>query len=103
MYLDPHGRIELRIAIIEQANKDYKNALLGHDRREVIKLEKFYRSAWGELLTDHNGENIINRIKKEVEHENYVKWHGGSTTAFCEEENGPYTKRTRRRSRCWSL
>ena len=103
MSLDRHGNTELRIAIIEQANKDYKNALLGHDRREVAKLEKFYRSDWGELLTDHNGENIINRIKKEVEHENYVKWHSRSTTTFCEEENGSYTKRTRRRNRSWSL
>lgn len=66
MNLDPKGCDELRIAIIERANKDYRNAIKRHRKRRMIELEKIYRSEWGEFLTDGNGENIISRIRKEM-------------------------------------
>ena len=73
MSLNPYGCTELRIAIIEQANKDYINALIGNDRKGAAKLEKFYRSPWGEFLTGGNGENIIKRIEREARNERYIK------------------------------
>jgi hypothetical protein len=66
---DNSGYYELRIAIIEQANKDYRNALKWHRADRIKKLEKFYRSPWGEFLTGGNGENIITRIRREVKSE----------------------------------
>lgn len=69
---------ELANAIIEQAVKDYKKALKGHfihpNRKdyanEVLKLKQFFRSNWFSILTDLDGEYIINgvydMVKKEM-------------------------------------
>lgn len=62
-------------AIIILAAKDYRSALrrlmkspgnsLAED--EVKKLERFFRSGWYEMLTDVDGEYLMNRIRKEEE------------------------------------
>ena len=66
MNTDDTGYLELQIAIINQANEDYRTALMENKRKKIEKLEKFYFSTWGQLLTDYNGENIISRIRREV-------------------------------------
>lgn len=66
MYTDEKGYFELRIAIIEQANRDYRNALKQNNKRQIAKLEKFYLSPWGVFITNDNGENIISRIRRET-------------------------------------
>ena len=69
---------ELANAIIEQAVKDFKKALKCHlvhpNRKEYInnisELKKFFRSNWFSILTDLDGEYIINgvydMVKKEM-------------------------------------
>lgn len=69
---------ELANAIIEQAVKDFKKALkcrFIHPNRkdyvnEVLKLKQFFRSNWYSILTDLDGEYIINgvydMVKKEM-------------------------------------
>ena len=71
MNTDDTGYLELQIAIINQANEDYRTALMENKRKKIEKLEKFYLSTWGQLLTDYNGENIISRIRREVKNESF--------------------------------
>ena len=66
MNTDDKGYHELRIAIIQQANKDYLAALKSRDSKSSGELEKFYRSPWGEFLTWGNGEHIITRLRREL-------------------------------------
>ena len=61
--------INLIIAIIEQATKDYKNALRGKKSQRIKECERFFLSEWGQLLTHENGEHIIKRCRREVAEE----------------------------------
>ena len=60
-------------AIILQAMKDYKRALLRvrkrkskHNEKKVRELERFFLSAWGQSLSFDRGEYIIARCREEV-------------------------------------
>lgn len=61
-------------AIVETAVKDYKTALKYHyahpDKKEyadeVDSLERFFRSGWYELLTDLDGEYLMNGVRAMV-------------------------------------
>lgn len=61
-------------AIIEQAVKDYKIALVKYFKNprnrsnssSVIAIERFFRSSWFETLTDADGEFIITKIREMV-------------------------------------
>jgi hypothetical protein len=61
---------DLAIAIIEQAKRDYKNALQGTRTKEKEKdikdCETFFLSEWGQSLTFWNGEFVIERCRREV-------------------------------------
>ena len=61
----------LCLAIIEQAVKDYKIALEAEKRcedlnikREVRKLENFFKSEWFEQLSNLDGRLMIKNIRK---------------------------------------
>lgn len=64
-------------AIIETAVRDYKTALKYHyahpDKKEyaddVESLERFFRSGWYEMLTDLDGEYLMNGIRAIVRKE----------------------------------
>ena len=60
------GYEELANAIIAQAGKDYKIALLMDNRKMKRECEEFFRSQWYEFLTDVDGEYLIEQIRKEV-------------------------------------
>lgn len=69
-----NGYIELAAAILERAEADYKTLLkggtiTGTPQASVEGLEKFFRSRWGQLLSQGNGELIIERIRAEAEAE----------------------------------
>ena len=53
----------LRVAILQQAAKDYIEALENNDEREAADLERFFRSDWGQLLSGDKGELIIAKCK----------------------------------------
>lgn len=71
MKICDEGLKNLIIGIIEQAAKDYKNAILennrGKDKRllqkMIIECEAFFRSSYFELLTDVKGEYLMKKIK----------------------------------------
>ena len=69
MNAEDTGYLELQIAIINQANEDYRDALMENKRKKIERLERFYLSTGGQLLTDYNGENRISRIRREVRNE----------------------------------
>jgi len=61
----------LCLAIIEQAVKDYKKMLEAEKRcedlnikREVRKLENFFRSEWFEQISNLDGKLLIKNIRK---------------------------------------
>ena len=64
-------------AIVELAVKDYKTALKYHYRHptkpeyedEVASLERFFRSGWYEMLTDLDGECLVNGVRAMVRKE----------------------------------
>ena len=64
----------LEAAILKVARLDYEYALerqkAAQDpkeaKREIKLLEKFFLSEWGQLLSDHHGELIIEKCRKNV-------------------------------------
>ena len=64
----------LEIAILQLAADDYREALIEQieDReclktnKKVRRLERFFLSDWGQLLSSNNGELIIQRCRREV-------------------------------------
>ena len=61
----------LRLAIIEQAVKDYKKALEAemkcedlNARRVIKELENFFRSEWFEQISNLDGKLLIKNIRK---------------------------------------
>lgn len=71
--MDPYQ--ELANAIVMQAVKDYRIALLHSKKRpdnngyqiEVASLERFFRSGWFGELTSINAEYLIRRVNEEVQ------------------------------------
>lgn len=60
--MDPYRA--LANAIVEQAVKDYREALReGDDLRE---LEQFFRSQWYRELTDLDGETIMRKVRESL-------------------------------------
>ena len=73
--IDPHQ--VLAIEIIKLAAEDYRNELIKSKienlkTRECYRLERFFRSEYGQLLSMGKGEYIMEKIQKEVEEGNYV-------------------------------
>ena len=64
-------------AIVELAVKDYKIALKYHFRHpdkqeyenDVASLERFFRSGWYGMLTDLDGEYLMNGVRAMVRKE----------------------------------
>ena len=71
--MDPYE--SLANAIIVQAVKDYRGALLRLDRHpekndykaEVNSLEHFFRSGWYQMLTDLDGAILMRKIREKLE------------------------------------
>ena len=72
IHINPEDGLEAAILLV--ARYDYQDALLDQMedrecpkiRREVRKLEKFFRSDWGQSLSYGNGELIIEKCKQKV-------------------------------------
>jgi hypothetical protein len=62
------GYEDLANAIIIQAADDYRS-LLGGAKSSIgvnqTELEKFFKSEWYRVLSDVDGESLMNRIRKE--------------------------------------
>lgn len=58
---------ELAVAIIERAVIDYKTALKYQDNSVTYSLERFFRSAWFEVLSECNGEVLMQMVRRSVE------------------------------------
>lgn len=55
-----------RRVILRDAVKEYKKALRRHNDYEARKLEAFFLSTWGQLLSSNNGQYIIEHCQKLV-------------------------------------
>ena len=73
--MDPYQ--SLANAIVELAVKDYKTALKYHYRHpnrkeyadDVSRLERFFRSGWYGMLTNLDGELLMNGVRRMVRQE----------------------------------
>ena len=73
--MDPYQA--LANAIVELAVKDYKTALKYHYRHpnrkeyadDVSRLERFFRSGWYGMLTNLDGERLMNGVRRMVRQE----------------------------------
>lgn len=54
----------LRVAILQQAAKDYTAALKEGDEREAASIERFFLGDWGQLLSGDKGELIIAKCRQ---------------------------------------
>lgn len=55
---------DLANGIIEQAAKDYVEALQLDDERTIRECERFFMSTWFEVLTEMDGEVIMEKLQK---------------------------------------
>lgn len=53
-------------AILRQAVRDYKVALLKNYPSSIAKLERFFLGEWGQFLSSNHGEYIIEQCRKSV-------------------------------------
>lgn len=60
------GYKELANAIILQAVKDYRKALKYDERGRKREIEKFFGSEYFRILTDVDGEMLIQKLRAEV-------------------------------------
>lgn len=54
----------LRVAILQQATRDYQTALKKNDTYAIEDLEKWFVSDWAQLLSGYTGELIIQECRK---------------------------------------
>lgn len=62
--MSDEGFENLRMAILRQAATDYIKALKKDNKREAHKIERFFKSDWGEYLSGGHGEFIIDECKR---------------------------------------
>lgn len=62
--MNDEGLENLRVAILQQAVKDYIAALKYDEGAKAYRLEKFFTSEWGELLSNNHGDFIISECRK---------------------------------------
>ena len=60
-------------AIVLQAVDDYRRLLRGkrihNDNNRKVTIEEFFLSEWFEILTQVDGQTILNRLQKEYQDE----------------------------------
>ena len=61
------GYKELAAAIVERAVVDYKTALKCQNDSATYSLERFFCSAWFDILSDCDGRVLMQMIRR--------KWH----------------------------
>lgn len=59
------GYERLRVAILAQAARDWRDAMNKNYLAKAAKIERFFLSNYGQLLSADRGEYIINRLKEE--------------------------------------
>lgn len=83
---------KLRTKIVRSAVFDYKKALKKSDRLGVVcdeqrKLESWFLSRWGQMLTGDNGEYIMAKCQETYKYKTpYAKAHGEKKIGRTEEE-----------------
>ncbi len=74
---DPYK--ELANAIILQAVEDYRKWAKEYSdsrddrklRKQIVELKEFFRSEWFSILTNLDGEQLLARLKSELEEQSY--------------------------------
>lgn len=64
--LHPDGVIALVGAIIREAVKNYRRALIVGHRGMQEECEKFFRSRYFESLTNLNGQALIEKVQRDT-------------------------------------
>lgn len=56
----------LRVAILQQAVKDYQTALVKNDTIKAFTLECWFRSGWAQALSGGQGDLFIQKCNERV-------------------------------------
>ena len=56
------GLDNLRIAIVEQAVKDYRRSM---DKFEIEAIEHFFLGSWFKMLVDIDGDYLVRKLREE--------------------------------------
>ena len=75
--IDPYK--DLANAIILQAVEDYRKWAKEYSdsrddrklRKQIVELKEFFRSEWFSILTNLDGEQLLARLKSELEEQSY--------------------------------
>ena len=59
--------------ILAQGIKDYTSALNRNDTKVIRECESFFRSDWGQMLSEGMGEHVIKKVRELVEAERKKK------------------------------
>lgn len=62
--MSEEGFENLRTAILRQAATDYIKALQDGKQAEASKIERFFKSEWGEFLSGGHGDFLVSECKK---------------------------------------
>ena len=62
--MSEEGFENLRTAILRQAATDYIKALQDGKQAEASKIERFFKSEWGEFLSGGHGDFLISECKR---------------------------------------
>ena len=58
------GYERVQLAIVTQAIKDYKIALKRKNKAQIIELEQWFLSPYGQKLSGNNGEYVIKKCRE---------------------------------------
>lgn len=64
--LNPY--VDIQVAIITQALEDYEEAVYYNNLRTQSEVTRFFRSDWGDYLSNGLGSKGLKRVKEETEH-----------------------------------
>lgn len=58
--------VNLAAAVVKQAMRDYRRALIRDDKHEIAHLKEWFLSDYGQMLSSGNGEYIAEQVEKSV-------------------------------------
>ena len=71
--MNDEGVERLRLAILRLAASDYMKALRDGSECKAAKIEHFFLSEWGELLSDGRGALLIEECRKRANSQHNVR------------------------------
>ena len=92
---EERGYRNLASAIVLQAVKDYREAILYNDESMMLRCERFFKSRWCAFLSRMNGENLAEKLRSET-----LEFKSKAFIAFDEKQKQNDTAPTEKAFKC---